>query len=102
VLADEAIQPALQAARQAEISRVDGEYQRVVEDSAVEPVRMMRSMPSALPCASARSVHSLIHEKRCMRRSVVWRSEVATVVDCSDRALPSIGDNRVRSCPAVK
>jgi hypothetical protein len=38
-------------------------------------------MPSALPCASARSVHSLIHENRCMRRSVVWRSEVATVVD---------------------
>ena len=39
VLADNAIQPALEPARQAEISRVDGELQRVVEDCAVEPVR---------------------------------------------------------------
>src|SRR5260370_27268910 len=39
VLANETIQPALQPARQIEISRVDGEDQRVIEDRAIEPVR---------------------------------------------------------------
>ena len=38
----------------------------------------IRSMPSALPSASARCVHSLIQKKRCIRRSRVWRGDVAT------------------------
>ena len=38
MLADEAIEPAFHAARQAEIRRVDGKHQRVVEDRSIEPV----------------------------------------------------------------
>jgi len=39
VFADDAIEPPLQPARQAEICRVDGEHEGVIEDRAVEPIR---------------------------------------------------------------
>ncbi|EJN03492.1 hypothetical protein PMI41_02486 [Phyllobacterium sp. YR531] len=39
MLAHQAIEPALQAARQAEIVAVDGQHERVVENGGVEPVR---------------------------------------------------------------
>src|SRR5665213_3552423 len=40
----------------------------------------MSSRPSGRPSPSARSVHSLIHEKRCRRRARTWRIEVALIV----------------------
>ena len=39
VLADDAIEPALHAARQREVSAVDRQHERVVEDRPIEPVR---------------------------------------------------------------
>src|SRR5665213_1562467 len=39
VLADHAIKPALQAARQLEVFAIDRQHERVVEDGAIEPVR---------------------------------------------------------------
>ena len=38
VLAHEAVEPALHAARQLEIRPVDGQHERVVKDGAVEPI----------------------------------------------------------------
>jgi len=39
VLADDSVQPALQAAGEVEIRAVDGEDERVIEHRAIEPVR---------------------------------------------------------------
>src|SRR5208283_2527031 len=79
MLANETIEPALDASAQVEIGAVNGENQRRVDDARVEPIAKDDLQPAR---PSAHSFHSLIHEKRCSRLSVACLIEVAMLVDC--------------------
>ena len=83
VLAYQAVQPAFDAALQAEISRVDGQHQGGVEHAGIEPVRQDQLDAQRRAAGIGQFAPFVDPRKRCKRLPVVSRMDVATLVDCS-------------------
>ena len=84
VLADEAIEPAFHAACQREISAIDRQHERIVEDRAIEPVRHDQIDAVGISMRVG-ALGPFVDPGEAMHAAArsIWRSDVATVVDCS-------------------
>ena len=85
MLPNDAIKPALYAARQRKVSSVDRQHECIVQDCPIEPVRhdQIDSIGISMRIGALRP---FIDPGKAMPpafRRLTWRSEVAIVVDCS-------------------
>jgi hypothetical protein len=87
MFAHEAVEPAIEAAGEIKIGRVDGQDESVVGNGFVEPVGDDQ-LDAIGPPRLVRSCHSLIQEKRWRRPSTGCRMDVDTVVVAGGPAPP--------------
>jgi hypothetical protein len=89
MLANDSVEPALEASREREILTINRQNERIVENAAEEPVGQDQFNPKRPTVRVGCFLPFVDQEKRCLRRSANCRIEVATVVDWS-RSRPAL------------